>query len=114
MYNIIMTEHPRIFVSRDSEAPRLRDRVEALEKEVASLEKMQHRLVEHYSGIVQELASDCTEIYQRLKNLEYSVFPNLAADMIQAHKIVPFTDKLDNGDLDRRTDVTGNPKPKKV
>jgi hypothetical protein len=108
-----MSKQPRTSSAKEDKTARLQKRIETLERDVLAINKQIDRFVAHYSNCVQELANAGTDMYERINHLESSVFPNLTRDIAQLNKIVPFSGGT-NDDLDRRTDITGKPKPKRV
>ena len=87
--------------SQDQLIAQLQARIEVLEADVQTLEKARRLLSADLTKCVQALAEVQTNSLERIKLLEYSVFPKAAGDLVALNKIVPFNDEGDNP-LDRR------------
>jgi len=108
----------RLYVSTENEVGQLIKRVEALEGEVAALHVRCTKIVDHICDKthprIGELYGMCSDIFQRLKQVELRVFPNLAADIRRIHQIVPPNDEIFNDDLDIRQPPSGKEGEKEI
>jgi len=100
--------------SSRNEVVRLRERLEALERDFDFLHAKVCRIAKHFTLQVSELCDLSTDIVEDLKQIQHKLFPNLASDLARAHKIVPFIDTKSPDKLDRRPKTTRTKTSKKL